>query len=231
MLGLVSPCVHDGSYVFGVLGALRFAPEGAGRCREYCGEFTLSAIRIYASGIGESAYSCGQRVGARFCSPWLEQLAERVRRHGVNVTCVADVDYPVYEAILRRAEQSQADLIVTDCHAGSHIAPSLWRFTDWELMRLSPVPVLIVKQSRLYRRPNVLAAVDPSHAFSKPTQLDREILDLSAAFSVALRGGMHAIHAFLPSVAAMDASTGATAGAAMQTDLIASASAVVRGSW
>jgi universal stress protein E len=151
----------------------------------------------------------------------LEQLAEKVRRHGVSVSCVADVDYPVYEAILRRAEQSQADLIVTDCHAGSHIAPSLWRFTDWELMRLSPVPVLIVKRPRLYHRPNVLAAVDPSHAFSKPTQLDGEILDLSAAFSVALRGEMHVIHAFLPSVEAVQASTGVAAGAAFQTDLVA----------
>lgn len=151
----------------------------------------------------------------------LERLAEKVRRHGVNVTCTTGVDYPVYEAILRQAEQSQADLIVADCHAGSHIAPSLWRFTDWEVMRLSPVPVLIVKQSRLYHRPNILTAVDPGHTFSKPMQLDREILGLGAAFSSALRGEMHAIHAFLPSAAAVYASTGATAGAAVESDLSA----------
>ena len=151
----------------------------------------------------------------------LERVAAKVRRHGVNVTCATGVDYPVYEAILRQAEQSQADLIVTDCHAGSHIAPSLWRFTDWELMRLSPVPVLIVKQPRLYHRPNILAAVDPGHTFSKPIQLDGEILDLSAALSTALRGKMHVMHAFLPSAVAVHASTGATAGAAVQPDLIA----------
>jgi len=155
----------------------------------------------------------------------LERLAEKVRRHGVNVTCVTDVDYPAHEAILRRAELTQADLIVADCHAGSHIAPSLWRFTDWELMRLSPVPVLIVKQSRLYHRPNVLAAVDPSYALSKPAQLDGEILDLGGAFSVALRGEMHVLHAFLPSVGAVYESTGATAGAAVQIDLIARSAA------
>jgi len=97
----------------------------------------------------------------------------------------------------------------------------LWRFTDWELMRLSPVPVLIVKQSRLYHRPTVLAAVDPSYAFSKPIQLDGEILDLGAAFSTALRGEVHAIHAFLPSLGPVHASTGATAGASVQTDLVA----------
>jgi len=140
----------------------------------------------------------------------LEQLAEKVRRHGVNVTFVTDVDFPPYESILRRAERTQANLIVTDCHAGSHIAPSLWRFTGWELMRLSRVPVLVAKQPRLYHRPNILAAVDPNHAFAKPAQLDGEILDLGAAFSSALRGKMHA---------------GATAGAAIQTDPIARSAA------
>ena len=155
----------------------------------------------------------------------LEQLAEKVRRHGVNVTFVTDVDFPPYESILRRAERTQANLIVTDCHAGSHIAPSLWRFTGWELMRLSRVPVLVAKQPRLYHRPNILAAVDPNHAFAKPAQLDGEILDLGAAFSSALRSKMHAIHAFLPVAAGPHESTGATAGAAIQTDPIARSAA------
>lgn len=116
------------------------------------------------------ARSCGAHVelfvgsdtpGAR-TSIVLERLAEQVAAHGVSVSTVTRMQRPVHEAILKRAESICADLIVTDCYAGSHIAPALFQLTDWELARLSPIPVLIVKQQRMYRHPKVLAAVDPT---------------------------------------------------------------------
>jgi hypothetical protein len=47
--------------VFGELG-IAAAFGSAGRCREYCGEIIPSAIRIYASRIGKSAYSYGAHL-------------------------------------------------------------------------------------------------------------------------------------------------------------------------
>jgi universal stress protein E len=88
-------------------------------------------------------------------------------------------------------------------------------------MRLSPVPLLIVKQPRLYHRPQVLAALDPNHAYAKPAQLDTDILNLSTELGGALHGQVHAIHAFAPAASSNHPSTGATAGAAIQTDLVA----------
>jgi hypothetical protein len=87
---------------------------GVSRWSEYCVEFTMSAIRIYGLRIGESAYSLRAACGARL---------------GPTSSC--------FMASTRgwRAEHTQADLIVTDCHAGSYFLPSFWRFTDWELMR------------------------------------------------------------------------------------------------
>ncbi len=55
------------------------------------------------------------------------------------------------------------------------------RLTDWELLKHSPVPVLVVKNRRRYERPVLLAAVDPTHANAKPTQLDDEILTAAVA--------------------------------------------------
>jgi universal stress protein E len=107
-------------------------------------------------------------------------------------------DYPVYESIVRRAGRIRADLIVAERHAGRHMLQSLLRLTDWELLRLSPVPVLLVKRSQPYRRPTVLAAVDPTHAFAKPAKLDQEILAVSSDVASALRGRLHAVHAYSP---------------------------------
>jgi len=128
----------------------------------------------------------------------LERIAARVRRHGVNVTTAAEWDYPVYESIVRRASRFGADLIVAERHAGRHILQSFLRLTDWELLRLSPVPVLLVKRSQPYHRPTVLAAVDPTHSFAKPANLDQEILAVSTVVVSALRGRLHAVHAYSP---------------------------------
>jgi universal stress protein E len=126
----------------------------------------------------------------------LETMAERLRVHNIKVSVSAQWDFPAYEAIIRRALAIKADLIVVSRHQGRHIAPRILQLTDWELIRLSPIPVLLVKTPRPYHRPAVLVAVDPSRAFSKPLQLDRVILNLGEEISEGLRGSVHAVHAY-----------------------------------
>ena len=118
----------------------------------------------------------------------LERHAAALRKSGIKVTVSSDWDFPAHEAIVRKAIRSKADLIVAECHVGRRLAPWLLHLTDWELLRLSPVPVLLVKSARPYRRPVVLAAIDPGHTFSKPAKLDREILQAGEMVSEALRG-------------------------------------------
>jgi universal stress protein E len=126
----------------------------------------------------------------------LEAIADRLRGHGIKVNVSAEWDYPAHEAIVRRAQAIKADLIVAAIHPGRHRMPWLLRLVDWELIRLSPMPVLLVKNARPYRHPAVLVAVDPTHAHHKPLRLDREILRAGKALSTQLRGTLHAVHAF-----------------------------------
>jgi universal stress protein E len=137
----------------------------------------------------------------------LEKLAARIRKHGIDVDVSADWDYPPYEAIIRKAQRSCADLVVIENHHGSGRHPARWllAYTDWELLRLCPLPVLLVKNRRLYHRPRVLAAVDPGHAYAKPSNLDRQILRAGVQLVHALRGELHALHAFNPPLNVMPA--------------------------
>ena len=128
----------------------------------------------------------------------LDRIAAGLRRRGIKVTTSTEWDFPPHEAVVRRANQIGADLIVAEKHAGRHVAPWLLHMTDWELLRSSPVPVLLVKNAKSYRRPAVLAAVDPSHAFAKTSQLDREVLRVGGLIAGALRGRLHAVHAYVP---------------------------------
>lgn len=126
----------------------------------------------------------------------LERLAEPLRKQGISVACAATWDFPAAHAIVRRAQQTRANLIVADGHA-SHAGRWLLRFTDWELLRLSPKPVLFVKSSRAYgRSPTVLVALDPGHAADKPARLDKQILATATLLRARLGAQLHALHAY-----------------------------------
>jgi universal stress protein E len=128
----------------------------------------------------------------------LESLASRLRRTGIRVRVSAEWDYPPYEAVVREACRIKADLIVAEQHPGRHFAAGLLHLNDWELLRSSPMPVLLVKSTRALHRPVVLAAVDPDHTYSKPPRLDRQILTAAAAITRALGGALHTAYAYAP---------------------------------
>lgn len=129
----------------------------------------------------------------------LDRLSERARDRGVESAAMVEWDYPPHEAIIRRAVRCRADLVVAECHEGPR-RQWLMRLTDWELLRASPVPVLLLRNARPWRNNTVLAAVDPSHAHSKPSQLDSIIVEKGKQLTTALKGNFHLMHAAYPSV-------------------------------
>jgi universal stress protein E len=131
----------------------------------------------------------------------LERLAAPWRRRGLRITTAAEWDFPVHESVIRQALASHADLIVAHQH-GKHRFPHLLHHTDWDLLRESPVPVLLVRSKRRYRGKAVLAAIDPAHTFAKPARLDALILRQAQAAAGALTAPLHVAHAFLPVPAA-----------------------------
>jgi universal stress protein E len=153
-------------------------------------------IYIDAAGAMAQVYPDYERDHREWYLRCLEALARPLRRRGIKTSLAVTWDFPICEAIVRQAAHFQADLIMAECHPTAHHAPWLLRFTDWELLRLSPVPVLLVKSHRLYAHPNILAAVDPTHAFAKPADLDAEILRYADTMADALQGALHAVHAY-----------------------------------
>ena len=128
----------------------------------------------------------------------LQTLERRLRREGIRADSRVEWDFPPHEAVIRAAREFDADLIVAERHATAHHLAWMLRFTDFELLRLAPMPVLLVKTRRPYEHPTILAAVDPSHSFSKPLRLDREILGCATRLTRALRGSLHVVFAYNP---------------------------------
>ncbi len=128
----------------------------------------------------------------------LERLSALKEFKGLDVSCAATWDFPSHEAIVRRVLATNADLVIAAVQPKSVGSRLLLANTDWELIRNCPCPVLIAKTPRAWRRPAVLAAIDPFHAHDKPAALDREILRAGRYFARELRGSLHAFHAYMP---------------------------------
>ncbi len=128
----------------------------------------------------------------------IEKLAKSPLLRDVACTATTEWDFPVQEAIVRRALAMRADLVVLDSEhhvPGAHLVVS---HSDWELIRTCPMPVLLVRTARKYSKPKLVAALDPQHAHDKPASLDKTLLATAASLASALDGELHAAHAYKP---------------------------------
>ena len=79
----------------------------------------------------------------------LEKLAGRLRDNGIAVTCTVAANASVIDAIVRRAKQTKAHLLAIEAHHHSLLARLFLSRHDYDLLRNSPVPLLIVKGGKI----------------------------------------------------------------------------------
>jgi universal stress protein E len=126
----------------------------------------------------------------------LEQLAGPLRAAGLGVDVDARWDYPLHDSIVRKAQDSGADVVIKDTHYHSVLKRSIFSNTDWSLIRNCAATLWLVKPRPPGQKPCFVAAVDPLHERDKPANLDRRILATGKKLSDTLGGELHVFHAF-----------------------------------
>jgi universal stress protein E len=125
----------------------------------------------------------------------LERLARSLRDWGANVTTKIVWGVPAYERILAAAREWRADLVVVGTH--EHETPhTRLTDTDWQLMRRSECPLLLVKSLSFDGYRTVVAAVDPLHAHAEPYGLDRAVLGAARSIARACGSTLRAVYAY-----------------------------------
>jgi universal stress protein E len=128
----------------------------------------------------------------------LERRVQALARETVPLRVCVRWDYPPHETIIRQALRHKSDLVVVESRGHGRVSRALLTNTDWQLIRLCPVPLLLVKRSRPWKRARILAAVDPFHVHAKPAALDPRILKVGAELARGLGGQLHAAHVYPP---------------------------------
>ena len=139
----------------------------------------------------------------------LEKYAAPLRQDGIPVSVHATWDHPLYEGIVRRAGEVEADIVIKDTHHHSAVERAFFTNTDWSLIRTCPVPLWLVKPTAADAPSVFLAAIDPLNEHDKPAALDDEILKLSNRLAHKFKGKVHAFHAYDPRMAVATATANA----------------------
>lgn len=124
----------------------------------------------------------------------LEEFAAPLRQQGLDVQVDVRWDYPLHEAILRKATDWGADLVIKDTHHHSAIRRSIFSNTDWNLIRQIPMRLLLVKPRRIGHVPCVVAAVDPTHPHDKEGSFDHQIVASAKELARLVSGQVHLLH-------------------------------------
>jgi universal stress protein E len=144
---------------------------------------------------GEAAASRAQARALAAARVELERLAGSMRDWGARVTTRVVWGVPPYEAILAAAREWSADLLVVGAHEREILHTRLTD-TDWQLMRRTDCPLLLVQGAAFNGYRTILAAVDPLHAHDEPDGLDRGVLTASRCFARAFDSTLRAVYAY-----------------------------------
>ncbi len=139
----------------------------------------------------------------------LEELATPYAAKGIAISTAAVWDHPLHEGIVRHAVQTGADLVVKDTHHHSAVTRAFLTNTDWNLIRMCPTPLWLVKPNTVNDRPRFVAAIDPMNQHDKPAALDDEILHLANFLAEKTNGDVHAFHSYDPRIAVATATANA----------------------
>lgn len=133
----------------------------------------------------------------------LEAQARPLREAGIDVNAEAIYFNPRYEAIVRRALECEAGLVVVPTHHHAWLQRAALTATEWHLIRTCPAPLLLAKARSWPEAPRFLAAVDPSHLDDRHARLDGAILDVTETLAPALGGEAWVAHCYM-SMAALE---------------------------
>lgn len=126
----------------------------------------------------------------------LETMAEPYRNKGLEVTCDVVWDRPVDEGIIRKAIKLKPFLIVKDTHYHPKLTRTIFRNTDWSLIRTCPFPLLLVKHNVPWHEPSIISAVNPIN--DNELDLDTQIVRFGQLFEAKMAAKHQVLHVCEP---------------------------------
>lgn len=128
----------------------------------------------------------------------LQEEAEQLRAKGVEVIVKAVWDKSPWHAMSELLQDQSFEFIVKGTHHQNVMQRTFFSSTDWDLMRCSPLPVLLVKSEPWPESLHMTACVDPIEHGDQPKILDKAIVMQGKAWQEQLNAKLEVLNVYDP---------------------------------
>ena len=160
-----------------------------------------------------------------------KRWVETYLKSAIDADIEADIDIvwakPIYEAINKKAEDDNYDLVIKSTHKHPAIKRIFFTPNDWQLLKTCKKPIILakskegakskqeaeVKDAKYYT--HVMAAIDPSNRHHHSKELDPKILRTAREVASSTDAHAHAVHCYDPIAYKMWTDIGVGMGAGM----------------
>jgi universal stress protein E len=127
---------------------------------------------------------------------WLEQQCASLAADGIQADYSAVWGHPAEQMILAKVFEQHPDLLIKDAHAGAALMRPFHTPLDWQLLRLCPVPMMLVSPQSAATPRRIIAAVDPMEAERGPAELNDRVLQTALAMAIQCDAELHVLYVF-----------------------------------
>jgi universal stress protein E len=149
-------------------------------------------------------YTCIEETDAREtdehsqqeCLKMHRQLINGAQEHGIDVSGEVEIGRNWNQQVVSAAARCTASMVFKGSKEHSDVEREMRETSDWTLLRLSPCPVLLVKDFHDWKNRRVLAAINTRSPDIAHIKLNSQIISFAQQFSDAYGADAHFINAY-----------------------------------
>jgi universal stress protein E len=126
----------------------------------------------------------------------VETLARKLTKDDIEVTTEVIWSRQTSEAIISALRTSECDLLIKKAKLHSRVQEVIFSHIDWNILRFSKCPVLLVKKGQWDEIGQVLAAVNAAPEDAVHTELNNKILEAGRYLASKLNFELHLVSAY-----------------------------------
>jgi universal stress protein E len=156
---------------------------------------TGAILHLYACTNDESGCASIEEAKQKV-QPMLDALTERVTSEGLEATNELEWAPDWAKQAVAATVRCGASMVFKNSMDHNPVQRELRPTSDWTLLRMSPCPVLMVKDFQDWKHRRILAAINPASTESAHKKLNHQIIELAQQLANAYGSEAHFVTAF-----------------------------------
>ncbi len=127
---------------------------------------------------------------------WLESEVKALARDGIRADCRAVWGKAACEILVTAILDTKPDLVIKDIEETGRVRRAIFTPLDWQLLRMCPAPLMLVRPQSASDPQRIIATVDPMEDGARSNELNDHILQTAQALAGRCRAEWHAVYAY-----------------------------------